>query len=424
MNVKKNTLWNLFGSSVPMLIGIVAVPYIYYNIGIERVGILTIIWGLIGYFSIFDFGLGRAITQRISGLPQMHVEHAERQEILIASTGVYLTLILGFCGAIFGFLAIKFFGISWLNYSTLFKAEIDLSFFLACLAVPATTTTAGLRGVLEGKQRFKEINLLKIALGLSNFLSPIASILLFGPRLDCIVGSLLITRYIILIYHYVLVKEKIIFSKIFIKFDELKGLLNFGGWMTLSNLISPLMVVADRFIIASMLGAAVVAYYTIPAEFMIRLLVLPAAITAALFPIFSRNFSIGEIVQSRILYQKSAKIIFCIMGFIAIGVCVGGEIGLKLWLGLEFAQQSSKIASVLAIGILFNSIAQIPHAYIQASGDARSTALIHLFESVLYLPLLLLLIQMEGILGAAIAWALRALTDLILMHAKAMSIRT
>ena len=48
----------------------------------------------------------------------------------------------------------------------------------------------------------------------------------------------------------------------------------------MSNIISPLMVVADRFLIANVLGAAVVAYYTIPAEFMIRLLILPAAITS------------------------------------------------------------------------------------------------------------------------------------------------
>jgi O-antigen/teichoic acid export membrane protein len=63
-------------------------------------------------------------------------------------------------------------------------------------------------------------------------------------------------------------------------------------------------------------------------------------------------------------------------------------------------------------------MAQIPHAYIQASGDARSTALIHVFESALYIPALLILIQMHGILGAAIAWMLRALLDLILLHTR------
>ena len=67
-------------------------------------------------------------------------------------------------------------------------------------------------------------------------------------------------------------------------------------------------------------------------------------------------------------------------------------------------------------------MALVPHAYIQASGDARSTALIHAFESALYIPALLLLIQRYGILGAAIAWMLRALLDLILLHARTLRI--
>ena len=68
MSIKKNILWNLLGSVAPMLIGIATIPYIYKHLGIERMGILTIIWALIGYFSIFDFGLSRAITQRIASL--------------------------------------------------------------------------------------------------------------------------------------------------------------------------------------------------------------------------------------------------------------------------------------------------------------------------------------------------------------------
>jgi O-antigen/teichoic acid export membrane protein len=76
----------------------------------------------------------------------------------------------------------------------------------------------------------------------------------------------------------------------------------------------------------------------------------------------------------------------------------------------------------LAVGILFNSLAQIPHAYIQASGDARSTALIHAFESVFYLPTLFMLTQIYGVVGAAVAWMLRALLDLILLHFRAMRI--
>lgn len=419
MNIRKNTLWNLLGSAVPMLIGIGAIPYIYNEIGIERIGVLTIVWALIGYFSIFDFGLGRAITQRIAGSAS---KHNEQQENVTVTTGVYLTLALGVFGGLLGIAAINVAGINWMNFDNKLSQEISLSFFLACMAIPAATTTAGLRGVLEGKQRFKAINILKSLLGLSNFLAPVVSIVFFGPRLDYIVGALVLTRYIILVAHYSIVEMRIIQCWENVRLEESRQLFQFGGWMTLSNIVSPLMVVADRFLIANVLGAAAVAYYTIPAEFMIRLLILPAAVTTALFPVFSKNFSENNYAESLQLYKSSVKAIFLMMGAICTFVFFGAEIGINAWLGPRFAEKSSAVTCVLAVGIFFNSIAQVPHAYIQASGDARSTALIHVFESILYLPLLLLLMQMHGILGAAIAWAARAMIDLILLHAKAMRI--
>ena len=419
MNIKKNTLWNLFGSAVPMLIGILAIPYIYNNIGIERIGVLTIIWALIGYFSIFDFGLGRAITQRVASSSS---DHNEKQEILTATTGVYLTLALGIFGSLVGIATIKIAGINWMNFDKNLDQEIYRSFFLACMAIPAATTTAGLRGVLEGKQRFKAINLLKFLLGFSNFLMPVVSITFFGPRLDYIVGSLVLTRYIILAAHYSIVKTRINKYWESLSFEESKQLFQFGGWMTLSNIISPLMVVADRFLIANVLGAAAVAFYTIPADFMFRLLILPAALTTTLFPVFSKNFSENNRTESLVLYKKSVRVIIVMMGTICTFVIISAESGINAWLGSVFAEKSSIVASVLAVGIFFISIAQVPHAYIQASGDARSTALIHVFESILYLPLLLVLMQMHGILGAAIAWTARALIDLILLHARAMRI--
>lgn len=421
MSIRKNTLWNLFGTAAPMVIGFASIPYIYQHIGIERIGVLTLIWVLIGYFSIFDFGLGRAITQRIASQAS---HQTKKQKSTTATTGVFLTLLIGIVGSLAGFTFIELAGVSWINSAQNLDQEIYSSFLLACLAIPATTTTAGLRGILEGEQRFKAINLLKLVLGLSNFLGPIASITLFGPRLDYTVGSLVLARYIILIAHYYVAKSIFNNIRVNINLAESKQLFQFGGWMTMSNIISPLMVVADRFLIANILGAAVVAFYTIPAEFMIRLLVLPAAITTTLFPIFSKDILEKNYTNSYALYKKSMKVIFLLMGSIATCIVIGADFGLQIWLGSEFAEKSSVVASVLAVGILFNSMAQIPHAYIQAAGDARSTALIHICESGLYIPTLFLLMHSHGILGAAIAWMLRALLDLVLLHIRAMKINT
>jgi len=55
----RNVLWNLLGTGAPLLVAIVVIPVLIEGLGIERFGVLTIAWMVVGYFSLFDLGLGR-----------------------------------------------------------------------------------------------------------------------------------------------------------------------------------------------------------------------------------------------------------------------------------------------------------------------------------------------------------------------------
>ena len=48
------------GSLIPMVVALVAIPIMLEKLGLERFGLLTLAWLIVGYFSLFDFGLGRA----------------------------------------------------------------------------------------------------------------------------------------------------------------------------------------------------------------------------------------------------------------------------------------------------------------------------------------------------------------------------
>lgn len=419
MSVKKNTLWNLFGTASPMLIGVASVPYMYEQIGTERLGVLTVIWAIIGYFSIFDFGLGRALTQRIAALPS-----AENTDTIgkIAKSGLLLTFFIGLIGCVLGLVAVTTLGVNWMNANLGLRDEIFQSFILASIAIPMVTTTTGLRGVLEGINQFRTTNILRFFLGISNFVGPIISIVFYGPNLAYIVATIVLARLLILAAHFGVTRNKISLNHSGWCKKTSQELLHFGSWMTLSNLISPLMVVADRFFISSKLGALIVAYYTIPSEFLIRLLILPAALTTSLFPVFSKVIS-SQGGKTDKVYKKSLITILTVMFPITALIFFCSRWGLGLWLDAQFAEKAYAITSILAIGILFNSLAQVPHAFIQASGDAKTTAIIHLIEVVLYIPGLLVALQFYGLEGAAASWTLRALADLCLLHIFAQKIR-
>jgi len=74
----QSSLWNLLGQGVPIAAALVAIPLLVKGLGTERFGILTLAWVVIGYFSLFDLGMGRALTKvvaeelaagRVAGLP-------------------------------------------------------------------------------------------------------------------------------------------------------------------------------------------------------------------------------------------------------------------------------------------------------------------------------------------------------------------
>ena len=95
MSLRKNTLWNLFGSSLPLITAVLCIPYCLNNLGGEAFGVLTLIWALVGYFSLFDLGAGRALTYEISRL-QNDALKAKVPSVLRA--GLLLTILAGLAG--------------------------------------------------------------------------------------------------------------------------------------------------------------------------------------------------------------------------------------------------------------------------------------------------------------------------------------
>ena len=112
---------------------------------------------------------------------------------------------------------------------------------------------------------------------------PALFVIFDGTLLSAIAG-LLISRIISLLIAFLLVRNEIVQSGMRLDLVTFKRLIFFGGWITVSNIISPAMVYFDRFIISNMLGARHVAYYSGPSEAIARLGILPAAVGRAIFP--------------------------------------------------------------------------------------------------------------------------------------------
>ena len=62
----RNVVWNIIGIGSPMIVGLIAIPFLIDGLGVPRFGVLTLAWMIVGYFSLFDLGLGRALTKLVA----------------------------------------------------------------------------------------------------------------------------------------------------------------------------------------------------------------------------------------------------------------------------------------------------------------------------------------------------------------------
>lgn len=413
MSLRHNTLWNLAGTGLPLLLGAVTIPYLIKTAGVEAFGVLTLVWALIGYFSLFDFGLGRALTQQVA-VARSAGQYAQLPSLV--KTGLWFTTATGVMGGLVLAMLAYQLAFHWLKVSVSLQPSTYNSLLIAAIGIPLTTSTTGLRGILEAYEDFRIVNLLRIGLGAANFGLPALSVMLIGNSLAWMVASLVAARAVVWVAHFWLVHQKLPIGWISGKFDKsnLRNLLSFGAWMTVSNVVSPLMVTADRFVISAILGASMVAYYTVPYEALSRVLILPGALTSALFPRLA-FFINTDPYQARQLYKKCLLLVTVAMLPICLLLAAGSKWGLALWLGTDFAEKSWLIVCVMVVGVMLNGIAFVPFASIQASGDARSTALLHIYELIFYIPFLFFAIKAYGLVGAAAAWTIRAGVDLIML---------
>ena len=409
----RNTVLNVTGQAVPMVAALVSIPVLIRHLGAPRFGVLTLAWAAIGYFSLFDLGLGRALTHAVAARLGTGREDSELSEV--AWTALIAMVCLGALGgALIAALSPRLVG-SILHIPAELKDESLAAFYLLALSMPAVIATAGLRGLLEAHQDFGVATALRIPLALFTFVAPLA-VLPFSRSLVPIVSVLVIGRYATCFAHLVLCVRRYEYLQHLTtpRLRVVIPLIRYGGWMTASNIASPIMVYLDRFFIGATLAMTAVAQYVTPFEFVTKLLIFPNAMIAVVFPAFASTF-VENPQRTAVLFERSLRILVLLTFPLLLVIVLFAREGLSLWVGDAFAAGSAPVMQWLAVGIFANSVAQAPFAMLQGTGRPDVAAKLHLIELPLYVGLLAWMAHSYGIVGVAIAWTLRVTMDAVAM---------
>lgn len=408
----RNLAFNLAGQFAPLVAAVFCIPYLIHGAGVERFGLLTIAWMVIGYFSVFDLGIGRALTRAVAARRAVGEEAAIPA---LASTGLVMMALLSAVGTLALCGTAHWLTADLLKVDPSLRQEAFRTFILLGLSLPAVILSTGFRGILEAYGRFDVVNIVRAPMGIWTFVGPLL-VLPFSQRLDLLVIALVVGRVVTSLW-FGLYAARTLPGGLSLRLFErrqARELLVAGGWMTVSNIVSPLMVYLDRFVIGSILGAAVVAYYTTPYEVVFKLNVVPEGIFGVIFPLMTATLVSRPGELSRLYTLSSSLMLAAMLPLTAFLVAFAPEI-LERWLGPLFSERSTAVMQILAAGLTLNALSKVSFNLLQAAGLARATAFCHLAQLPVYLAVLWWLTTNHGIEGAAAAWGLRMAMDLSLM---------
>lgn len=420
MTISRHTAINFVGSVAPIAVTVITVPLYLRTIGTERYGALVVIWLITSYLGLFDFGVGKSLTKALSRTNQSEGEHHQ-----LIRSGVTLGLMTGLIGALLSGPVIHWYLNHGMKTSDTLKDELANGMLWVAMCIPIAAVTSICIGVLESRHRFKEIVVCNMIGGLLTQLAPLLVAIILKPDLNAMIPFVTLGRLLtltMLLTKVARTEQHIVkdFSSVRLS-AQVKGLLQFGGWVTVSNLITPVLIGADKLVLTATASLQATAQYNVAFSMASVIALIPNSLSAALFPRLAASTDphVGRAVVNRALSALS----LVITPLVILGVSCSPMV-LHVWLGSAFSDAARTPVQVLMLAMWPHALAYIPYARLHANGQPRAVALSHTAQLAPYLAALVWLLPHYGMLGAAAAWTGRAALDAAALFAMAKSLVT
>ncbi len=411
--IAANTLLNLAGRLAPVLTALGVMPFVVRGLGPERFGLFSIGWGLIGFFFIFDLGLGRAATRYVSEA----LARSRSEDVApIAWSAALLQALVGLAGG--GLMALAApWSLDWLSLPPSLAPEALRCFYLLAATAPLALMEFTFAGVLESLQRFDQINAVRAPLNIAVLLLLLA-VAVRGLDLAWFFAAYLAVRGLNTLVFLFLAARAVpdLLSRPRLRRAPLARLFGFGKWVTISNLLNPVFASFDRLWLGHAADLRAVSLYTGPYQVAERALILPATLASTLFPAVAGLDGTGDLAAMRGLAMRSVKFLALGMGLGCVWLAGAANEIVALFLGADYLQGSPPVLQLLCLGFFLNALAFVPDSIVQGRDRPDVTALFHLVELPIHLAALAVFVHFLGAMGAALAFCLRVGLDAVLLY--------
>lgn len=405
----RNVIWNGLGEVGPLAATVVAVPVLIHAIGTDRFGVIALAWTVFAYFSLFDGGLGSALTKLISD--RLATDSADEVRDLFW-TCLAVVGVLGAVGSTI-FAATCPLLVHMLRVPADLRHQTQDAFYVLALGLPIGLVMGPLVGTLSAFQRFDLINAVRSPNTMWSSLGPLL-VLPFTHNIVPIVAILLLGHTVTAAIYFIFCMRAMSGSwrRVRPRRELIPALLGFGGWVTVSSIALLVMHTLDRFVLGALVSVAAVAFYVVPYRILHRLRGVHGMIRSVLYPALAYGFA-EERARAIALFERGAKAVLLVVFPIALLMVTFGGNALDWWIGANFASHSTSILRILAVAALLDAMANFSSMMLGAAHRPDLSAKLRSIELPIYLLFMVLMIHLYGAVGAAIACAALAGTDAV-----------
>lgn len=403
----RNTLFNLIGWILPVMLAFVSVPFILNGLGTERYGVFALVSIVAGYLGLLNgplaFGNVRFMAEAYG-----RRDWLEFHKYVVA--GLWMVGLLAGCGGIILFLSADFLAHSVFKIPDELEMTAATVFRIAAISFFLNGIAGALGGIPSAMRRYDAQNVISVTVGTLNTFAIVAAIWLgwglYGAVIAQLCSSFLaVTAFAILAWWLLRSSPREKRSRTPDKV-AVRRLFSYSTLLFGSQLMSTIGLQIDRTLAGVMLGASAVTFYTIPARITDQVPGLVGRLTTTLYPLSAEGVATGRILEVQKLYVRMVRLMLLVSAFIGSLVMLSAKDILTLWVGNDIAEHSWQILVLLAIGVIWRAPGTVAYQIVNGLGRADFNLGIGLMMMVLTTLLAITFSLPMGLVGIALGMAI------------------
>jgi O-antigen/teichoic acid export membrane protein len=419
----RNSLWNLTGSALPMIVALATVPLLIGALGVEGFGIVTLVGSVIGYFAILDVNLSAGAIKYLAQ------HHAAGDRTRFAETfwfGALFYGALGLVGALLIFFAAEPLVARFFEVSPAAREATVLALQIGALGFALNQAQSYLLIVPQALQRYDRSAQSEAFFGIVVNLASVAAAMAGTGIVGVTAARVAVSAINALYLGWLIRRFDLELGLCWPRKEVRSDLTSFSAYAYLSKLASTMHQHADKLIVGALAGPVALAFYTVPATLAGRILGLTFRLSSVIYPRASALAASGRINELRPMYLGATRYVTYI-NLMALGIIVlAGDEFLRRWVGEEFVQQGYPILVMMTVALLADSLTNIPSMVNDALGHPRITGRFALAKGIVGVGLVYLGTSFAGIVGAAtghlVASVVLGILFLLFVHGRTVPI--